>query len=154
MSFPEGLQPEPTEKKSPLQQENITQLEIGDDFIDFNDHVHYSNYADVFEVGRSDFLSARGLDYEEIESEYGLRRFVKRMDVTYHAPMFNGDKVEIATGVERVGNSSVSYSQSIRKDDEPVAEGNITIVFVNKNGKAASIPVDIKEKLSPPEAHR
>lgn len=69
---------------------------------------------------------------------------------TYRRPLAAGDAFDVELTAERVGNSSISYAWTILHDGELAIEGHHTVVHVGPDGKPATVPVALRNRLTPP----
>jgi len=125
----------------------ITHFEIPESFIDQYNHVNYKRYAEIAEIGQDEYLASRGLSFEYIEKYYGLRSFVISFDQVNFNQLFLGDKLDLLTGIEKFGNTSMSFGQSAFKEDNRIFDFNLKVVLVNAEGKPTRIPNSIREQL-------
>ena len=111
--------------------------------------VYYANYLVWFEVARTEYLLAQGLDYRDVEKE-GLFMAVVESYCAYKAPARYGDTVLVQAYPRDVKNSSLKFEYKIlRKDDNSLlAEGYTTHVLIDKNIKPRKIPEKIKDLLT------
>ena len=110
-------------------------------------HVNYKRYLDLFRLGQDAFAKKRGLSFSETERMHGLRSVIRQMHAEYNDQIFPSDKILIRTRVERIGNSSFTYSQEILRGKKIVTRFFLTVVMIDKNGKPTRIPRDIRAKL-------
>ncbi len=113
--------------------------------LDRNGHVNNAVFATYFETGRVFFL----------RSVYGERQFarggfvVARLELNYLREILWPGTVEICTGVERIGTSSVTYAQALFVDNVCMANGRTTIVRINSETKrSAPLPDEIVTLLN------
>ncbi|MBI2120918.1 MAG: acyl-CoA thioesterase [Parcubacteria group bacterium] len=123
------------------------EIVIKKSYADKYGHVNYKKYLDLFRRGQNNFAKKRGIDFGEIEETYGLRSVIRKMSIEYLGEVFPSDRVSIKTRVEKVGNSSFTYSQEILRGEKTVTLFLTVVVMIDKNGKPASIPQDIHSKL-------
>lgn len=77
------------------------------------------------------------------------RLILAKMDVTFHAEMFFGSRIEIRTYIGRVGHSSFDVYQELWQDDIKKASGTAVMVhFHNGIKKSEPIPDAIREQLN------
>jgi acyl-CoA thioester hydrolase len=110
--------------------------------------VYYANYLVWFEVGRTEYLLAEGLDYREVEKA-GLFMAVVEASCVYKAPARYGDCVIIETWPADVKHSSLKFHYKVyRKTDRVLlAQGSTTHVLIDKEMKPRKIPEKIKNLL-------
>lgn len=113
-------------------------------------HVNYKSYPFLFEPGQDAYIAARGLSWEGIEQELGLRSVVPTYTPTMHSECFKGDKVSVETRIERIGNTSFTFGQSMKRGETPIADFSMVVVLIDRDGKSVSVPPSIREKLQAP----
>jgi len=64
--------------------------------------VYYANYLVWFEVGRSELMRQRGLDYKQMEIETGCLMAVVEANARYQAPARYDDELIVETTVTGV----------------------------------------------------
>lgn len=113
-------------------------------------HINYKAYPGLFEPAQDAYMLARGLTFDEIEKDYGLRSVVPTYTTKVRAESFSGDRVNIETRIERVGSSSFTFDQSMRREETAIADFSMVVVMADLEGKPVSIPSPIREKLQVP----
>jgi len=59
------------------------------------------------------------------------------------------DLVDVELAVDSIGRSSLVYRLAIASEGEPVAEGSLTVVFIDRSsGRAEPWPAAIRERLA------
>jgi len=111
--------------------------------------VYYANYLVWFEVGRTEYLLAQGLDYRDVEKE-GLFMAVAEAHCAYKAPARYGETVTVATWPEEVRNSSLAFAYRVTRqgDGTVLAEGRTTHVLIDKDLRPKKIPGKIRALLT------
>jgi acyl-CoA thioester hydrolase len=110
--------------------------------------VYYANYLVWFEVGRTEYLLAEGLDYRQIEKE-GLFMAVVEAHCVYRAPARYGQTLVIHTWPADVKNSSMKfhYKVTLKDDGKLLCEGYTSHVLIDKELKPHKIPERIRNLL-------
>lgn len=110
--------------------------------------VYYANYLVWFEVARTEYFSARGYDYLEVEKQ-GLFMAVVESYCRYKAPARYGDTILVETWPEDVKNSSLKFQYNVyrKKDHLLLCDGYTTHVLIDENIKPKKIPEKIREIL-------
>jgi acyl-CoA thioester hydrolase len=111
--------------------------------------VYYANYLVWFEVGRTEYLLAQGMDYRDVEKE-GLFMAVVESHATYKAPARYGDVVSIETTPTEVKNSSLRFDYRVVRgsDKKLLCEGYTTHVLIDKEMRPKKIPEKIRALLA------
>ncbi|MDG2385495.1 MAG: thioesterase family protein [Pirellulaceae bacterium] len=101
--------------------------------------VHHANYFTYFELGRTELLRASGGSYRRMEEE-GLLVVVVKALCKYQRPARYDDVLKIETHVKRVTAAKIEHEYLIFRDDEPLAQAQITLAVVNREGAVQRIP--------------
>ncbi len=110
--------------------------------------VYYADYLALLEEGRTDLCLARGVDTRAL-MDRGIVFPVVHVEAEYKSPARYGDVVTITTTVERVGNSSITFSQKITRDDRLLVAATTVWACVDlKAGGSVAVPEDIASKLT------
>ncbi|MFW5891388.1 MAG: acyl-CoA thioesterase [bacterium] len=110
--------------------------------------VYHSNYYHYMEIGRTDYLRKRGMNYSEIEHR-GYYMFVTETHCYYKKPAKFEEKISIETILEKLGGASLNYKYIIRNESEELlAEGYTKHAFTTLKGKPTKIPQEIKDILT------
>ena len=73
-----------------------------------------------------------------------------KMSVEFVAQIFFGEDVEIRTGIEKIGNSSMLVKHEAWQRDQLVARGDAVMVYFDyQSNQSAKIPEDIRKRLAP-----
>jgi acyl-CoA thioester hydrolase len=108
--------------------------------------VYHANYLIYFEIGRAEYLRARGFDYHAMEAT-GTNFVVAEARATYRAPLRYDDEIVVATRVAEVRHRSFTFDYEVRRGDALVATGTTAHVCVDGAGKAIAIPADLRALL-------
>jgi acyl-CoA thioester hydrolase len=109
--------------------------------------VYYANYLKHLEEGRFEFCLSRGINLVEFAKE-GVIFPVVHLGIDYKSPARYGDAVEVLTGIEKLGFSSVHFTQEIKRDGVTLIKAKMICACVNGALKPQAIPEKIKEALS------
>ena len=109
---------------------------------------YYANYLVWFEVGRTEWLRARGYAYRSLESE-GVFLPVTEAACRYLAPSRYDDLVWIVTRVGKLGRTIVRFDYRILKEDGTLAaEGHTEHCFLSTEGRPVRVPEAVRRVLS------
>jgi YbgC/YbaW family acyl-CoA thioester hydrolase len=114
--------------------------------IDVYDHVNNAVYIQWLEHGRGKLLQDHGFDYVNIGDKWGVRFMTVRTEINYRKALKLGDAVTVSTRVERFGNTSVTFKQTIQRngDGEPAADALVVVVYTDKD---SGLPVPVPEQF-------
>lgn len=79
--------------------------------------VYYGTWLRFLELGRNEYLRARGGSYREMEAR-GFRLPVAEVQVRYRAPARYDDELLVATRVDEVRRVSVRFAYEVRRRGE------------------------------------
>ena len=93
--------------------------------------VFYANYLKFFERGRTEWLRTLGFESQELLDRANRVLVVRKVDIEYLAPARLDDELSIVTQVSRLGGSSIQFDQVAWRGQQPLAQGQITVVCVD-----------------------
>jgi acyl-CoA thioester hydrolase len=106
---------------------------------DFSGLVYHASYLRWCERGRSDFLRLLGNDHHALirgfEGRESAAFVVRRMTLEFLKPARIDEVLEVETRVKEVGAAHLILLQTIRRDDTPLLEAEVTVVLVSLSGK-------------------
>ena len=105
-------------------------------------HLNNGVYLGWFEQGRLDWLESLGFSYDGF-AEREEWFVVGRTEVDFRAALHVGQSVDLETGVERLGTSSVTFRQRMLRDGSCVCEGRTVMVFTDQQ-RSIPIPDDVR----------
>lgn len=111
--------------------------------------VYYANYLVWCEVGRVEFLRARGRSYARLEAD-GVTLAVLDAAVRYIAPARFDDLVRVETTLTGVRSRAVTFDYVISHADSGVllARASTSLVSVDGAGKLTTIPAEFRQALA------
>lgn len=111
--------------------------------------VYYANYLVWCEVGRVEFLRARGRSYARLEAE-GIGLAVLDASVRYLAPARFDDLVTIETILTGVRSRAVSFDYRISNAETGVAlaRASTTLVSIDDRHRLTTIPAAFRAALT------
>ena len=104
--------------------------------------VHHANYLVYFEIGRTELLRASGYDYKSIE-EKGAYLVVSKVGVKFKSPARYDDVLTLETTLARVTPVRIEHAYRLIRDGQVLAEGESTLVCVDKSGRLRPLPEEI-----------
>ncbi len=107
---------------------------------DAGEVVYYANYLKYLERARTEALASIGLSNLQIKEKFGALIIVKSCNIEYKKPAFLEDDLNIRSFVKSITKTSFSMYQFITRDQIPIVEAKVHLVFVNKKGKPIKIP--------------
>ena len=122
--------------------EHVEQLRVAWVDTDAGGRIHFSNafrWAELAETALvRDALSLN--EWANFPRKHVHAEFLKvlRFD----------DEIEVRLTVERLGRTSITYAWTISKDGEAHVVGGHTVVHVDREGKPAPLPDEVRAALS------
>lgn len=117
---------------------------------DFSGVVYHGSYIRFMERGRSDFVRLLGVAHTALDAgDHGepLVFAVHRIDIGFFKPARIDDLVEVTTTVKEVTGARLILRQVIIRGGERLTDADVTIVLVNREGRARRIPDSVRETL-------
>jgi acyl-CoA thioester hydrolase len=104
--------------------------------------VYYGNYFTFFEIGRVEYLRARGMTYKEMEQQYDSYIVVAESHCRYLRPARYDDVLRIRTRVSRARRRTLRFAYEIKNEatEELLATGETVHVVCNKEGRPRALP--------------
>jgi acyl-CoA thioester hydrolase len=119
---------------------------------DFSGLVYHASYVRWCERGRSDFLRLLGNDHAQLMSGATGREpsafVVRRMTLDYMKPAKIDDVLEVETRPKAMTAASLTLTQIIKRDGQPLFEAEVMVVLVSQSGKPLRLGTDIKAALA------
>lgn len=111
--------------------------------------VYHANYLNYCERARTEYLRERGQSVAALAAE-GAVFPVVRMEIDFKQPARHDDLLRVLTVPVRVGGSSFTLRQQIRRehDDLLLVEAVVTLACVAPGPKARRIPAAVRELLA------
>jgi len=127
---------------------STTEVEARSYELDPYGHLNNSVFINWLEHGRLCFLRDRGESYTSIPERFGTHIVVVRQEVDYRAQILLGDRLTVTTRIERIGNSSFAFAQTIAfKDGRAAAEATVTMVCIGPDDTAIPMPEALRRIL-------
>ncbi|MGN6248728.1 MAG: acyl-CoA thioesterase [Ginsengibacter sp.] len=111
--------------------------------------VYHGNYAQLYEIGRTEALRSLGLTYKQIEAA-GVIMPVTEIHTRFLRPALYDDLLTVVTMVKEMPLHSkiVFHSEIYNEQNELLNVGDVTLYFLEaKTMKRTDMPEKIKEKL-------
>jgi acyl-CoA thioester hydrolase len=119
---------------------------------DFTGMVYHANYLRFFERGRSDHLRDAGVSHQSLLAREDPAAFtLTNVNVTYRKPGKVDDLLHIRTRYLGMDGPRIRFSQACLREDELIAEAEITAVMIHADGRLRRPIKEISEHL---EAYR
>ncbi len=126
-----------------------TQIRIHYALTDQMGVVYYGNYAQFYEIGRTESIRELGFTYKEIEA-MGIFLAVTDMHIRFLRPAKYDDLITVKTTLSEIPlHHKIVFHSEIYKQNELLNTGVVTLYFVDsKTMKRVNMPKELKEKLA------
>lgn len=113
-------------------------------------YVYYGNYAEYFEVARTEMLRSLGMTYKSMEED-GIMMPVLEMRCRYIKPGRYDEEIRIKTIVEKMPGVRIFFKYELyNEDDELIHEGETTLAFIDmKRNRPCMPPENFQTRLKP-----
>jgi acyl-CoA thioester hydrolase len=108
--------------------------------------VYYGNYPAYFEIGRTEYMRARGFSYRSFE-EMGYQLVVASMEATYHNSATYDDLLIVKTGVVELKSRLITFHYRIFREETLVVEGSTRHICIDTTRKSVTIPAFLMDLL-------
>ncbi|MDP9410705.1 MAG: acyl-CoA thioesterase [Actinomycetota bacterium] len=111
--------------------------------MDAQGHVNNANYLSYFEVGRVEWMRAKGRSYKEMERR-GRGLVVVEALARYRRPAFFDDELTLHTELAELGKVSLRFDYEVFRDGEEIATGYTRHACVDlSTGKPVRMPEEL-----------
>ena len=109
--------------------------------------VYYVNYLKFMERARTEFMRSLGFGKDYIFN-HDLMFVVRDVAVRYRSPAQLDDERLATARVTTLRGASMVLHQAVRRGDEVLAEGEVTIACVDREGVSPRrMPAEMQERL-------
>ena len=116
--------------------------------------VYYVNYLKFMERARTEFMRSVGFGKDYIFNR-DLMFVARDVAVEYRLPARLDDELEATAGIRRLRGASMVFFQSVMRGEEILAQGEITVACVDRNGlKPRRLPPEVVGKLQGMQQHQ
>jgi YbgC/YbaW family acyl-CoA thioester hydrolase len=105
-------------------------------------HINNATYLNYLEYARIQLLDELPVPYQELRRR-GVGFVVTRICIDYRTQVGSGESLRIETRSIRKERVRVVFQQKIFRDDELVAEAQVTWACINEQGKLIRIPPEL-----------
>jgi acyl-CoA thioester hydrolase len=111
--------------------------------------VYHANYLRFAERARTEMMRCLGLEHTALRERFGLAFTVRRCLVDYLAPARLDDRLEVRTGLCRLGGASLDLEQRIVKGDRLLVRLDVRLALISPALRAVRLPRALIEALAP-----
>ncbi|MCM8784478.1 MAG: acyl-CoA thioesterase [Candidatus Omnitrophica bacterium] len=110
--------------------------------------VYYAEYLKFLEEARTQFLEERGIFLKELIKK-GIQFVVVYQEISYKAPAFYGDVLQIETRLSRVDKVRIEFEYEVKNQFKKlITLAKTTLACVCQEFKPQPIPEDIRKLIS------
>jgi len=111
--------------------------------------VYYANYLKYLERARTEALASIGLSNLQIKQKFGALIIVKSCNIEYKKSAHLEDELKIRSFIKSITKSSFFMNQFITKNQEPIVDAQVHLVFINEKSKPVKVPDLIFDNFKP-----
>ncbi len=113
--------------------------------------VYHAEYLAWCEIGRTEYIRSLGMSYADMERR-GVPLAVAEASLRYHAPARYDDRIRVTTILSRLGSRGLTFDYVISNADtgQRLATASTTLVALDPDGRATTLPADIRALLGRP----
>ncbi|MEM9254933.1 MAG: tol-pal system-associated acyl-CoA thioesterase [Pseudomonadota bacterium] len=109
--------------------------------------VYYVNYLKFMERARTEFMRSLGFGRDYIFN-HDLMFVVRDVALRYRSPARLDDELTATATVSSLGGASIVFRQQVRRGEEELVGGDITVACVDRQGvKARRLPPDVVSRV-------
>jgi acyl-CoA thioester hydrolase len=97
-------------------------------------------------------LRSLGFPHRKLGAENGVGFAVRRCAIEYLAPARLEDDLTVVTTLTGVGGATLHARQQIRRDDQLLADLDVVVACIGRDGRPRRIPVALRQVLAAPRA--
>ena len=95
--------------------------------------VYHGNYAQYFEIGRTEWLRSLGITYKYMEKT-GIILPVISLNCNFKKSAYYDDELTISTFLKKPPSVKIEFNYEIRNQhQELICTGSTTLAFINQN---------------------
>ena len=109
--------------------------------------VYYANYLKFIERARTEFVRQLGIDQTTLKNVHGIVFAVRRVEADFISPARFDDDLTVVTASEAMTGARIKLRQDIRRGSEILFTAIVTLVALNKAGRAVRMPEEVRQTL-------
>jgi acyl-CoA thioester hydrolase len=112
--------------------------------------VYHANYLIWCEVGRTDFIRARGMSYADIERA-GVGLAVSEISARFHGAAHYDDLIRVRTTLAEARSRGVAFDYVITRVDDgaKLVTAHTALVSIDSSGRPVSMPAAVRALFVP-----
>jgi acyl-CoA thioester hydrolase len=108
--------------------------------------VYYGTYPIYFEMGRAEYMRAKGYPYKKFE-ETGFHLVVVNMEAKYYNTAAYDDLLSVRTSITELKSRGLTFHYEVFRDGALIVEGKTKHICTNSDKKTVVIPPSLFETL-------
>jgi acyl-CoA thioester hydrolase len=107
--------------------------------------VYHTNYLIWCEVGRTDFIRARGMSYADMERA-GVGLAVSDLSARFHSAARYDDMIRVRTTLADVRSRGITFDYMITRVDDGrrLVSARTALVSIDASGRPVSLPAAVR----------
>jgi len=107
--------------------------------------VYHTNYLIWCEMGRTDFIRARGMSYAALESS-GIGLAVSELSARFHSAARYDDMIRVRTTLADVKSRAITFDYLITKAEtgERLVTARTALVSIDASGRLIALPPSVR----------
>jgi acyl-CoA thioester hydrolase len=107
--------------------------------------VYHTNYLIWCEVGRTDFIRARGMSYADMERA-GVGLAVSELNCRFHSAARYDDLIRVRTTLAAVRSRGIKFDYVITRvaDNHRLVTAHTALVSIDSTGRPIALPADVR----------
>ena len=130
-------------------EEHVLPLRVYYEDTDAGGVVYHANYLRFAERARTELLRLLSVDQSAMTAERGLSFAVTDCSLRFRAPARLDDLLEVRSRLTALGAATLEAVQNIRRRQEPIADIEVRVAMLRRDGRPARIPKDLRALLAP-----
>jgi acyl-CoA thioester hydrolase len=119
--------------------------------VDKMGYLYYGNYAQLYEIGRVEWLRSLGITYREMEDDQKVMMPVVSMECKFIKPAYYDDLLTVVTTLRQMPSFSITFDVEVfNEEKKKINVGVVRLCFVDmKTSKVIEMPDFLIVKLKP-----
>ena len=112
--------------------------------------VYHTNYLVWCEIGRTELIrDLAGVSYAQLEAQ-GVALAVAELSIRYHGAARYDNRIRVRTSISEARSRSVTFEYLIvnAESGERLATARTVLVSLDKRGRPAAMPEDLRNRLA------
>ena len=128
--------------------EHVYPLRVYHEDTDAGGIVYYANYLKFAERARTEMMRGAGITHVTLLGNHDAAFVVRRCVVDYRRPARLDDEIEVRTSIGTVAGAHIEAEQRVVRDGALLANIDLKLGCVGRNGRAVRLPVPLRQALS------